>query len=155
MGHLVGQPTNPLTSKMLVDYYNLPSKEQEDAIPISVPGQILVGSTVNHLTTLPKSNRRDPLVSCYHRRLRDLSPCSPGPIFILIFFHTPKTIAYIKLPKLPIHYCCVGKITGDITIMPVLTQQKYSWQFLLLLLLLFFPAILGALSLCILVDFWS
>ena len=66
MGHLVGQPTNPLTSKMLADYYNLPSKEQDDNISIPVPGQILVGSTINHLTTLPKPNRKDPLVGCSH-----------------------------------------------------------------------------------------
>lgn len=62
MGQLVGQPTNPLTNKILADYYDLPSKEQATATPITLPGQVLVGSTVKNLTTLPKQNKTDPLV---------------------------------------------------------------------------------------------
>ena len=62
MGQLVGQPANPLTHKMLSDYYSLPSKDQAISAKEVLPGQILVGSTVDHLTTLPKSNRKDPLV---------------------------------------------------------------------------------------------
>lgn len=65
MSQLVGQPSNPLTNKMLADYYELPLKERIDSTPVAIPGQILIGSTVNHLATLPKSNRRDPLVGLY------------------------------------------------------------------------------------------
>lgn len=62
MSQLVGQPANPLTHKILADYYNLPHKESPPAVKEATPGQILVGSTVGHLTTLPMPNRRDPLV---------------------------------------------------------------------------------------------
>jgi hypothetical protein len=64
MGHLVGQPANPLTGKMLADYYDLPLKDQVVHKP-AAPGQILVGSKISHLTTLPKPNKRDPLVREY------------------------------------------------------------------------------------------
>ena len=66
MSQLVSQPGNPLTHKMLAHYYDLPVQQQDTRLPITPasakPGQVLVGSTVDHLTTLPKSNRIDPLV---------------------------------------------------------------------------------------------
>lgn len=68
MSQLVGQPAHPVTHKMLTSYYALPSKASTPTISLSDktdPGQLLVGTTVDHLTTLPKSNRRDPLVKIY------------------------------------------------------------------------------------------
>lgn len=64
MSQLVAQPGNPLTHKMLAHYYQLPSQDPTLATPSSKPGQVLVGTTVDHLTTLPKSNRINPLVIC-------------------------------------------------------------------------------------------
>ena len=62
MSQLVAQPANPLTHKILANYYDLPSKERAPIVKESIPRQLLVGSTVDHLTTLPKSHRRDPQV---------------------------------------------------------------------------------------------
>lgn len=61
MSQLVSQPANPLTHRMLANYYDLPTHGPTSLLK-STPGQVLVGTTIDQLTTLPKSNRRDPLV---------------------------------------------------------------------------------------------
>ena len=66
MSQLVGQPTNSLTHRILADYYMLPAKEGTDNLSSTAKedtGQILIGTTVDHLATLPRPNRIDPLVS--------------------------------------------------------------------------------------------
>lgn len=62
MSQLVSQPANPLTHRMLTDYYDLPTKDFTTLTDKPLSGQLLVGTTVDQLTTLPRSNRRDPLV---------------------------------------------------------------------------------------------
>ena len=62
MSQLVGQPTNPLTHRILADYYMLSTKADLSSAAKDDTGQILIGTTVDHHATMPKPNRIDPLV---------------------------------------------------------------------------------------------
>lgn len=91
MSKLVAQPTHPLTHTMLSNFYGLPKKRDKTVRRKSSPGELLVGSTVEHLTTLPKLNRRNPLVYCNY----DLIP----QVNILFLQLTPPPISQTDAHK--------------------------------------------------------
>lgn len=69
ISHLVSQPSHPLTQQLLSSYYGLPTPAptlpggKKEAKPVH--GQVITGPTTEHLTTLPRANRRDAQV-CLH-----------------------------------------------------------------------------------------
>lgn len=65
ISHLMSQPSHPLTQQLLSSHYGLPVASTvahvgggrvEDKLG---QGQLVTGPTTQHLTTLPKANRRD------------------------------------------------------------------------------------------------
>lgn len=78
LSHLVSQPSHPLARQLLADHYHLPfsdggsgsdgsstqQEEQMEQQTTTIKGEVgvMTGTTVEHLTSLPKANRRDALV---------------------------------------------------------------------------------------------
>lgn len=63
--HLVSHPSHPLTQQLLSSHYGLPLPLPAPLVARGgregklVPGQLVTGPTTDHLTTLPRANRRD------------------------------------------------------------------------------------------------
>lgn len=69
--HLIAQPSHPLTQHILSSHYGLPPAAAAVSVGVKKDGkpdqgQVVTGSTTNHLTTLPRANRRDAQVSHIH-----------------------------------------------------------------------------------------
>ena len=72
ISNLVSQPTHPLTQQILSTHYGLPLPPavigggggRRESTRLA-QGQLITGPTTNHLSTLPKDNRRDAQVLQY------------------------------------------------------------------------------------------
>ena len=63
VSHLISLPSHPLTRQMLNTHYNLPTSEGQSTKVKGGQGQVMIGSTVDPLTSLPRANRRDAQVT--------------------------------------------------------------------------------------------
>lgn len=61
--HLMARPNHPVARDLLNHYYHLPlNVPQDQSREAGTKGKVMTGTTVEHLTTLPRTNRRNAMV---------------------------------------------------------------------------------------------